>query len=285
MSRCLSPSTAVASAAVFYLSLGALPAASLLMDFGTGGPTGAATGTDAAVSPGNSAHVGETFWNYGSTLSSTSLKYADGTTDATGVVVDIGAEVSATQNVVNFSGTPSVVFASVTGGGAGVGSIYAGNRPARNGVFNNAGAIGARISGLAAGTYQIYVTGRNTNASAVDTTTNFYLGVATASIPTTYQFAGSGNTTSQTLGATLSAASLSDTTFTNGQTFVRFNSITIGAGDSILIAVEGQTGDVRGFLNSIEIVAVPEPSVLAVSATSLGVLMLRRKRGFLSASQ
>ena len=259
-------------------------AASLLIDFGTGGGNGVATGADAQKSPGYLSHLGETYYNYGNAATLSGLKYGDGLTDATGVTVKIAAESTIGNNTINFAGTTGIDFSGLSGSAVtDPTSAYSGNSPAKQGTFRissgsaNNSAMGASITGLAAGTYTIYMVGRNTNTGGSATPANFYLSTVSGGMPDNYLFSGTGNTTQQTASATHTTASLNGTSFTAGVTHVEFT-VTIGANETILLATEGTGGEARGFINSLEIVQVPEPSAALLSFGTLGLLAFRRRR-------
>ena len=263
-------------------------AASLLLDFGTGTPSGGTSGVatlaDAEKSPGYSAHVGETTYNYGNSSTSSSLLYGDGS-PATGVTVTIAAESTIGNNVINFASGPALNYTGVTGTGVTVpGSAYAGNSPARQAVFRNGStgsnnsAMGTAISGLSAGTYSIYMVGRNTNSGANDAPANFFLSVIGGGTPASFIFDGAGNTTQLTASASHTVASLNGAAFESGVTHVEFLNVTIAEGETLLLATEGTGADPRGFINSLEIVAVPEPSMALLPLASIGLIAMRRRR-------
>lgn len=258
-------------------------AASLLIDFGTGGGSGVATGTEAQKSPGYLSHLGETTYNYGNSATLSTLVYGDGSA-AAGVSVRVAAESTIGNNTINFASGPTLDFGAVTGSAVtDPSSAYSGNSPAKQGVFRassgsgNNSAMGVSISGLSAGTYTIYLVGRNTNAGGSATPANFYLSTVSGGLPSSYLFDGTGNTTQQTASATHTTASLNGTSFTAGVTHVEFT-VTLGENETLLLATEGAGSDARGFLNSLEIVQVPEPSAALLSFGTLGLLAFRRRR-------
>lgn len=258
-------------------------AASLLIDFGTGGGNGVATGADAQKSPGYLSHLGETSYNYGNAVTLSSLVYGDGSA-ATGITVKLAAESTIGNNTINFATGPNIDFSGVSGSAVtDVNSVYSGNSPAKQGAFrissngSNNSAMGVSITGLAAGTYNIFMTGRNTNAGANATPSDFFLSTVDGGMPNTYLFAGTGNTTQQTASATHTAASLNGTSFTAGVTHVEFT-VTLTENQTLLLATEGTGSDLRGFINSLEIVQVPEPSAALLSFGTLGLLAFRRRR-------
>jgi len=266
-------------------------AASLLLDFGTGNASGfSGVANDDEVgeieaekTPGYLTHLGEKTYNYGNAATLSTLVYGDGSA-ATGVTVKIAAEATVGNNTIDFAGTTGLNFSGVTGSAISVpGSAYSGNSPARQGVFRNGAgsannaAMGVSITGLAAGTYNIFMVGRNTNGGSNDTPANFYLSTVNGGMPSSYLFDGVGNTTQQTAGATHTSASLNALTFTAGVTHVEFT-VTLTQGQTLLLASEGTGDELRGFINSIEIVQVPEPSAAILSFGTIGLLAFRRRR-------
>lgn len=151
----------------------------------------------------------------------------------------------------------------------------------QSGVFNNNGskdeAIGVKISGIAPGTYTIYVTGRNTNIDPTESTNNepdeydVYYGVNTLDFTSA--------TPLHMTNANLSKYDTDpsdDNTWVEGDTYVKFD-VTLEAGDYLAIMSDATTvSQARGFINTIEI--VPEPATMALlSIGGLGVLIRRRK--------
>jgi hypothetical protein len=75
------------------------------------------------------------------------------------------------------------------------------------------------------------------------------------------------------------------TSFVNGENYVGFT-VTVAAGESLFVAVDGATSGAapnenRAFLNMVEIVAVPEPGALSLFAMGIGALVVtfrKRKR-------
>lgn len=259
-------------------------AASLLLDFGTGAPTGAATGADGLISPGHQSggiSSGENTWNYIDADTKTGLVFGDNT--PSGVSIITRGETADNTNIIDYAAGRGLNLVAVVGSGASPNTIYSDNRPARNAVFtvgvnnSNNAAVGSKITGLAAGTYNIYVTGRNTNNNASAVPQAFYLSTAASSL-NTFQFSGAGNTTEASGSITNTVASLSLTTHSQGVTYAAFENITLGENESIFLATEGTGGELRGFLNSIEIVLVPEPSAFALLGGSLSLLAFRRRR-------
>jgi len=260
--------------------LGLAPAveAAILFDFG---PT-ATTGTDALLSPGHATGAvpgGEATWNtIGATNPVTTIVNADGTS-ATGVAIDLGA--SATNGT-------TINFASAINGGSLTGSsptntadgtIYQGTAPGRDGIFGNGASnttdvkVGAQITGLAAGTYTVYVTGRNTNNGAASVPETFYVGVAA---PTT----GTYDFTADASAAATNPLNAGLVAFEEGVNYASFD-VTVADGQALYVVADGTAGaEPRGFLNTIELVtpAVPEPATAGLLVFAAAPLLGRRNR-------
>lgn len=257
-------------------------AASLLLDFG---PT--TVSSDALTnSPGHATgavSASETTWNKvtGADVGS-GLLYGNGS-GASGVSLNLGLETTIGNNILDFAaandfkdltGTRAAQLGLDYSNAAGTNAAAAKDGLFRNGTSNGSqsAAIGLRIDGLAVGMYTIYLVGRNTNATAAAGTV-FYASVgATAN---TFNF-------SSLAGAVLSNAftESNDAWIAGNQYNTRTVTIT-EAGQSMYIAVEGYSVDYRGFMNSVEIVSVPEPSVGVLLAGSAGALVIagtRRRR-------
>ncbi len=257
-------------------------AASVLLDFG---PT-TVSSDSLTNSPGHATGAvssSETTWNKvtGADIGS-GLFYGNGSS-ATGVSLNLGLETTIGNNILDFATTND--FKDLTGTraaqlGPDYGNAAGTNAPAaKDGLFRNgtsngsqSAAIGLRIDGLAVGSYTIYLVGRNTNATTAAGTV-FYASVgATAN---TFSF-------SSLTGAVLSNAftESNDTWIAGNQYNTRTVTIT-EAGQSMYIAVEGYSVDYRGFMNSVEIVPVPEPAVGMLMAGSAGALVIAgtRRRG------
>lgn len=203
----------------------------------------------------------------------TGLLTSEGGT-ATGVSLNIGAsEVGGTT--IHLNKTPSGI--SELGAVADSG-IYSGSSPAKDGIFSGAGgervAVGVEIGGLPAGTYEIYITGRNTN-SAFAHSQNFYAGKSPN--PANFDFAN-GFAHQEVFYPTSTTADY----FTQNPAFNAQNKtwqtgtlanyavfiVTLSAGDVLQLAVAGGVSETRGFLNSIQIIPaqIPDPSSYALLA-------------------
>src|SRR5690606_18582544 len=135
--------------------------------------------------------------------------------------------------------------------------------------------------GLAVGTYDIYVTARNTNTGQQANngyTQTIYAGIGTDSA--SFDFSGyAANSASLVYASNQNPESYLNSAWVEGQNYVKL-SVSITSVDQYLnIAVQGLnsgggSADTRGFLNSIQIVntsQIPEPSAFAAIA-GLGVL-------------
>jgi len=222
----------------------------LLLDFGP-------TVTQAAYATNDPAHwVGavppsEISWNT-TTADTSSLVYSDGSA-ATGVSLDLGRTTTAGSDIINFNDngfTSSALGTQVNGG------VYAGTSPVKDGIFGGSGgannlALGVRVNGLPAGTYTLYVHGRNSN-TVVPTPLRFY--ATNGPSADTYSF------TTNDVNAFLSNTSPAITNgFVEGNNFGVLT-VTVAAGESLYIASEGTAAaEMRGFMNAIGIYfGVPE---------------------------
>jgi len=268
---------------VFAILLSLAPfgyAESLLLDFGT--TPGLVAPADALNSPGHftgAVPAGEITWNLVTSADITSgLKFGDGS-DASGISLNLGQEDTIGNNIIDFASANTINSSSLSGTSAPtLGSDYgtATSSPAaRDGIFRTStnaaqnAAIGLRIDGLTAGTYTLYFVGRNTNTSAGGFPVMFY--TSTGSSADTFSFSGSASTT---VG---NSSTNGNTTWTAGD---QYNTATVNVspGDSIFIAAEGTSAsELRGFINSVEI--VPEPSAVFILLAGCGVLAVLLPKG------
>lgn len=240
-------------------------------------------------SPHHAATSGfnDTAWNkiQVADIAAGDLDWSDGTT-ATGISLNLGATGDATTRTLNLATVPSGNLA--LGNSVNTG-LYTGTSVLTDGIFNgssgNARAVGVQIGGLSAGTYDIYISGRNTNTAATYTQ-NFYAGASSTS--GNFTFAESGSTTAasgyQTAALTFINATSAAFTWSQGGNYVKL-SVSLTGGDVLNIAaLGGATNEVRGFLNMIQVVntsPIPEPSSFALLAGLLGLasaISLRRRR-------
>lgn len=230
-------------------SLGSAHATSLLLDFG---PTTTAA-ADALRNPGHAAGAvpgTEIAWNRISGDTNT-LYYGDGAL-AAGVTLELGRSAAVGpvgDDVINFDDNGFSVNALGTALNTG---IYAGTSPVRDGIFAGAGgtnnlALGLRVDGLPAGTYRVFVHGRNSNTAGPGGLL-FY--ATTGASAGTYAFSSSD----QVVALTNSAPPIVNG-FVDSDNFGVLV-ITIAAGQSLYLASEGTVPvEMRGFFNAISIVS------------------------------
>ncbi|MFA6962754.1 MAG: PEP-CTERM sorting domain-containing protein [Opitutaceae bacterium] len=242
-------------------------ASTLMLDFG---PT-AVTGDDRIVSPYHTVipTFTDTAWNQVQTSAITSgLLYSDGTA-ATGITVSVGRSSSLAWQTLTFAGAPSSI-ALGTNSNTGV---FAGTSAGRDAINYGASTttttvVGVAVGGLAAGTYDIYIVGYNTNNTAASSVDMGFWALATSS---------TANLDTTTYLSSPQAASTNSVTgsWIEGSNYVKL-SVTLAANQYMTIFSHGTTSDeMRGFLNSVQIVStssIPEPSTTAV-LSGLGILV------------
>ncbi len=257
-------------------TLQSLSAAALMVNFrATGGPTLA----NLTNSPLHADQAGfsDTVWNNTGTgdVAADDLLWSDNTT-ATGVALNLGAVTDSTSSqVVDLSTNPSTAnnLGSQTSTG-----IYTGDSVGKGGIFNGISStpekgLGLQITGLGAGTYDIYLSSRNTNSTtpAYPLTYALYAGTSGTAGNFNYStydsasitFSGTGDATS----AWVEAGASEDN-------YAKFT-VTLDTDDVLNIAADGTA---RGFLNSMQIIAIPEPSsVVLMICGGITFLFCRRK--------
>lgn len=270
--------TPIRFGALFALSItltASAGATTLMLNFrNSGGPTGA----NLTNSPLHTADSGftDTAWNNLSVgdVGAGSLIWADGTT-ATGVALDLGTITDITAStVVDLTSTPSN---SNNLGSATDTGIYAGDSVGTGAIFNGSSStpnrgLGFQITGLDAGIYEVYVSGRNTNApTGFPIENSFSLGAGTAG--SSFDYSGYDN-------ASITYTSTTDATsaWVEGDNYVKYT-VTLAAGETLDLAAYGSA---RGFINSVQITTVPEPGTYAFLAglLGLGVVIIRRRKTF-----
>jgi len=258
-----------ASVGTFLLSFASVTsAAAILLDFG---PTTVST-ADATVSPGHATGAvpnSEITWN--KIQSATSAISNSNGSAATGVSVAVGEETAVNSNVLDFT-SANLNTTGLTGSGQTTG-VYSGTTVVKDGIFASGTGVtgatnlaaGARVDGLSAGTYTVFVAARNTNTGATGQIQRIY---AAAAAPTNSfnfgsvsNFADESNTTSAS--------------FVQGDNYQVLN-VSLTAGQSLYVITEGTSGDNRGFLNSVEI--VPEPAAAGLVGLAAAGLLARRRR-------
>lgn len=257
--------------------------------------------TNLTNSPYHTVNSGftDTSWNIQGKGDDASLNWSDGTT-ATGVYYNALKNGSSGSTVIVKGGWGSS-NANADGTAVNTG-VYAGNGAGTDGyMFSNTltdnRAVGIQVFGLAPGTYDIYVTGRNTDYSATAYNMNFFASAGSVEVTAT-AVSGAGSSggkldlssgfaeeTNTFANATDKTASWS---FISGDAaasnYARFT-VSISAENPYLnLIAMGDSGAAmaQGILNSVQIVSViPEPSSAALLA-GVGMLTVgacRRRRG------
>ncbi|MAT70238.1 MAG: hypothetical protein CMJ58_12030 [Planctomycetaceae bacterium] len=175
----------------------------------------------------------------------------------TGVSVDLGKS-GVDDDVIDWDATG---FGTISTGSAYNSGLYAGN--ASSALFVSDGKdsrvdIGVRISGLSDGVYDAFLTAKNTNTSDSEQYNVFSLVVDAASGATDY--------------AGLDPLALthdSDATWRNHDSLVADTFTIAGAQDLVLIVEGVSAGELRGFLNTLEIVKLYAPPTADVNHDGL----------------
>ena len=279
------------------LLLSSAPAfsANLMLDFGNPASNSVVAAPYLTLSPGHASDAipaAQTSWNTIATSANRSdLVYADAST-AGGITLDLGQESTGGNGTIDFATNIGNLTLAGSGGAVpgqqsllGTGSIYGDNSSStaagRDGVFGGGtatgtgAAIGMRLDGLAVGDYVAYVMSRNTNTNAASYPMNLYSSVGAAS--GSFSFSSLSAEVQSNPAYASAGYSGQYNSFVEGENFQAI-SFSIATGQSFFLAVDGGNDavDRRGFLNMVQIVSVPEPSVAPLGA--LGLLLLFRRR-------
>jgi len=251
-----------------------------MLDFG---PTTVTGTTDQRNSPYHTvAGPGftDTVWNKveGAPVAdvTSGLRYSDNSL-ATGVALNFG--IGVTSTLVNLATQPTTgnnALGSTVSGG-----IYSDTSVGRDAIFSGSGTevrnLGLQVTGLAAGIYEVYMVTRNTNTNIGYSFTS-YAGAGTAG--SNFDYINDAGYSSATLNY-VNAAPAPTTWIEDGNTnenYVKLT-VTLAAGQALNLAVQGDgTGQTRGFLNAVQIVAIPEPSSALLAFAALIPVTFRRKR-------
>ena len=257
---------------IFLIPLCSSQAASLLLDFGA---TTVAS-TEATLDMGHfsgAVPTNQVSWNKIVNADNSSLVFADGTT-AAGVSLTVGRSDFGVSNAIDFN-NKSITSSAL--GGSLIMGIYTNTSPMKDGIFATGtttvftNVVGIRVNGLAAGTYTLYIAGRNTSTAAT-AGQEFFAGngpsATSFSFSTNNPFAIEANTAS-TPGGILNANDAIQNTFAYGDNCTTIT-ITLNSGDSLYLAATGiATNEARGFLNCVAI--APGTAVLTNFPATIGV--------------
>jgi len=248
----------VAMALLFSCIFSCVAAPSLLLDFGATvvAPSEATLdmGHFSGAVPGAEAN-----WNQIVNADKSSLFYSDGSA-ATGVSIVLGRSPAGVNNSVNY--TLKTISSSALGTAVNLG-IYTNTSPGKDGIFATGTAtvstnvLGIRVDGLAAGTYTLYISGRNTSTGFSDPEQFFATNGASAS---SFSFATGAtpsvieaNSAVNPGSGPANGAAAITSTFAYGDNCGHLV-VTLNAGDSLFLAAIGTSAsECRGFLNAVEI--------------------------------
>lgn len=285
--------TLLAASAALVLTAVVAPAQSLLLDFGQ---TTVAS-PYLTTSPGHAAGtvpLTDTSWNKISSSASVSSLVYGNSAAATGVTLTMGQEAVVGNNTISYSTAITQTNLAGTGGAAtgqqsllGPGSIYGDDSSStavgKDGFFGGGSggagaAIGLRIDGLAVGDYVVYVMARNTNSNG-DPSGSMNIYYAAGAAAETFDF--SSLTPSLQSNTTYASEGYAGqyNTFQAGNNYVAVH-VSIAAGESLYLAIDGANPsvDTRGFVNAVQVVAVPEPSAVAAGMVGLLALVASARR-------
>ncbi len=228
-----------------------LSAETLLIDFGLSTMT--VTSATSTNNPGGIAPTSNADWNIvAAPNTNTSFLYADGTA-ASGVTLSEGGLAGASSTTeIDWATHPTAATLS--------GSISANNfaagEPVYGGIYDSGeSSVGVQISGLAAGTYNLFIVGDTTSSTSPGSET-FYAGDVGSSLLTSTAY----NYTSLSSTGTESNTSISNSTWVLGTNYQELT-VTINSSTDVLALVAAGGGTTA--LNMLEIVAVPEPRTWA----------------------
>ncbi len=249
--------------------------AAILLDFG---PTSPATGTNNLTnSPFHTATGSmDTTWNVlGTADQLTGVMNSDGTAASVGVNIGATAASSTVIDLANQPGSSNGLGTQIMTG------VYRAGSIGRDAIFDGTNPsvhnVGFQLTGLAAGSYDVYLTMRNTNDFNIHSMTGF---VAAGTASPTFDHSGYSSVTltyGQGAGAQTAAWVPNGMTDAN---YALFN-VTLTAGQVLNVAVAGDGAggpQTRGFLSSAAIVAVPEPSTSLLGLAGFSLAILRRRR-------
>lgn len=234
-------------------------ASTLMVDFGTLTPSGGNL-TNSPLHTASGGSITDTTWNHVEKADIASgLLYSDGTA-ATGVAIDLGA--SGVSTTVDLSLQPS---SSAENGNTIDSGIYSGDSVAKDQTFHtDSGAspshVGVQVTGLPAGNYAIYMTGRNTSTTSGNPYAfDAYAGAGVSGS----NFDVSGYATTNVYFATEGAQSAWVEAGNPDENYVKFL-VSLTAGEALNLALAGDntqagTTDGRAFLSNIQVTEIEDP--------------------------
>lgn len=267
------------SAATLFLAANAASALDLMIDFGVNAPS-TTLGPAHASSGGPIADIATT-WNSASTSDGVNLADITSLVDASGnplagVTLDLGV---GTSSAFDWSSQP-FVRVGVSGSRSGTG-VFANTTFADFMASTNSNGspttVGARISGLDAGTYSVWVAVRHTYQNNDNQGGTFAVSAGAGTLTSL----ASDFTPSNITQFNRANASANTDSWSVGQGFTwETFTFDLTAGQDLVIFSDSTFDNQNGIINAVQIHSIPEPSSFALigGLGGLALLGLRRKR-------
>jgi len=220
------------------------------------------TGADLDQSPGHVVGgISGTSWNLvGTTGVASGLVNADGT--ANSLQVDI-ARGDNTDTLIDWVGADNA-SGTTMGGAFGATGVFSNNAASFSYGWQE---LGARVIGLDAGWYRVFVTARQTkNGASAAGDYTIHGGLDSA---------GSGVTTYTAFDSQL-LSNDSDASWVMDDNFWYFE-VELAAGQDVVVAVDGKGAEFQNVINTIGIQAIPEPAAGGLLLTGLICVFLVRR--------
>lgn len=203
------------------------------------------------------------------------IKYTDGS-NATGVTITLDALALVGADYIYDFNTAAATYA----GNASMSGVF-GSNPVNNSNYgtnfsSQYGGVATKVTGLAPGTYDIYVVAAYTGSTA-----GTHPGGASPAQQNVWAFSRASGTNTLTTGTYGTSNDLlensTSASWVAGNNYSKITVTLDASNPDLFVVSEGAVNDSkRGWLSSIQIVSVPEPSALLLSA--IGALAFFKRR-------